>query len=110
MYCRYVDDIYSVLFFFDIDTSSEFLNHLNGVSGPLKFTIEDVTENENKLNFIELQLSTDSSNCNKDKGPFYKLVSPESFSPDHHLYSSINCLTHRAVTFTDTYEGLKIEL
>ena len=105
-YCRYVDDIYSV--FIDNDKSSEFLNHLNTVSVPLKFTIEEMTEN--KLNFIGLQLSNDLSICIKDKGPFYNLVSPESFVPEQYLYSSVNCLTHRAVSFIDRPQDLKIEL
>ena len=70
-YCRYVNDISS--FFIDNDKTYEFLNHLNAVSVPTKFTIEEMTEN--KLNFIRLQLSNDLSISIKDKGSFFNLVS-----------------------------------
>ena len=47
-YCRYVDDICSA--FIDNDKSSEVFNHINASSIPLKFTIEEM--NENQLNFF----------------------------------------------------------
>ena len=37
---------------------------------------------DNKLDFIGLGLSNDLNVCIKDKGPFYNLVSPQSFVPD----------------------------
>ena len=40
----------------------------------------------------------------------YNLVSSDSFVPDQYLFSSINCLTFRAVSFTDKKEDLEKEL
>ena len=44
-----------------------FLDHLNSVSDPLRFTIEEMTDN--KLDFIGLRLSNDLNICIKDKDP-----------------------------------------
>ena len=100
-YCRYVDDVYCI--FIDKDSNIDFLNHLNNVSSPLRFTIEEMTNN--KLNFIGLTLSESLSVSIIDKSPFYNLVSSDSFVPDQYLFSSINCLTFRAVSFTDKKRG-----
>ena len=105
-YCRYVDDVYCI--FIDNDKCINFLDHLNSVSDPLRFTIEEMTDN--KLDFIGLRLSNDLNVCIKDKGPFYNLVSPQSFVPDQYLYSSVNCLSHRAISFTDRSDDLDLEL
>ena len=105
-YCRYVDDVYCI--FIDKDSNIDFLNHLNNVSSPLRFTIEEMTNN--KLNFIGLTLSESLSVSIIDKSPFYNLVSSDSFVPDQYLFSSINCLTFRAVSFTDKKEDLEKEL
>ena len=105
-YCRYVDDVYCI--FIDNDKCINFLDHLNSVSDPLRFTIEEMTDN--KLDFIGLRLSNDLNVCIKDKGPFYNLVSPQSFVPDQYLYSSVNCLSHRAVSFIDKSDDLDLEL
>ena len=45
-----------------------------------------------------------------DKGPFYNLVSANSFVPDQYLFSSINCLSFKAVSFTDRAVDLNEEL
>ena len=52
-YSRYVDDVFAV--FIDSDKSDEFLNHLNVVSVPHKFTIEKMADD--KLNYIGLTIS-----------------------------------------------------
>ena len=45
-----------------------------------------------------------------DKGPLYNLVSSDSYVPDQYLFSSINCLSFRAVSFTDETSSLEKEL
>ena len=106
-YCRYVDDIFSI-FIDKPDCTFKFLDHLNDVSSPLKFTIEEMVDN--KLNFIGLTVSDDLCVSIIDKGPFYNLVSSNSFVPDQYLFSSINCLSFRAVSFTDKAIDLNKEL
>ena len=106
-YCRYVDDIFSI-FIDKPDATFKFLDHLNEVSTPLKFTIEEMVDK--KLNFIGLTVSEELYISIIDKGPFYNLVSSDSYVPDQYLFSSINCLSFRAISFTDESSCLNNEL
>ena len=65
---------------------------------------------DNKLYIIGLTVSDDLSVSIIDKGPFYNLVSANSFVPDQYLFSSVNCLSFRAVSFTDKAINLNKEL
>ena len=56
-----------IVFFYN-DKCLNFVDHLNSVSDPLRFTIEEMTDN--KLDFIDLRLSKDLNVCIKDKSPF----------------------------------------
>ena len=105
-YSRYVDDVFAV--FIDTDKSDEFLNHLNVVSVPLKFTIEKMADD--KLNYIGLTISKDLFVSIIDKAPFYNFSSPSSHVPSQYLYAAVNCLTHRAFMYSDKDFYLKKEL
>ena len=105
-YSRYVDDVFSV--FINSDSSDDFLNHLNDVSNPLRFTIEKMVDN--KLNYIGLTVTRDLFVSIIDKGPFYNFSSPSSHVPSQYLYAGINCLTFRALSYTDKDSSLQNEL
>ena len=105
-YSRYVDDVFVI--FFNPDHYIEFLNHLNSVSKPLKFTFEQMENN--KINYIGLTVSNDLSISIINKAPVYNFSSTSSHVPDQYLFAAINCLTHRAITFTDNVDNLNLEL
>ena len=105
-YSRYVDDVFSV--FINSDSSDDFLSHLNDVSSPLRFTIEKMVDN--KLNYIGLTVTRDLFISIIDKGPFYNFSSPSSHVPSQYLYAGVNCLTFRALSYTDKDSNLKNEL
>ena len=54
-------------------------------------------------------MPNDLSICIKDTGPFYSLDSSKSFVPDQYLYSSINCSTHRSISFTNRPNDFNID-
>ena len=104
-YTRYVDDVFCV--FINSDKSDSFLDHLNQVSVPLKFTIEKMSEN--KLNYIGLTISNDLYVSIIDKSPYYNFSSPSSHVPSQYLYAGINCLAFRALSYVDKDFNLQKE-
>ena len=56
---------------------------------------------DNKLNYIDLTVTRDLFISIIDKGPFYNFSSPSSHVPSQYLYADINCLTVRALSYTD---------
>ena len=72
-------DVFCNAVFIDSDKSDEFLNHLNVVSVPLKFTIEKMADD--KLNYIGLTISKYLFVSIIDKAPLYNLSSPSSHVP-----------------------------
>ena len=104
-YTRYVDDVFSV--FINHDKSDDFLTHLNQVSTPLRFTIEKMENN--KLNYIGLTIASDLHVSIIDKTPLYNFSSPSSHVPIQYLYAGINCLSFRALSYTDHDINLKFE-
>ena len=105
-YSRYVDDVFAI--FLNPDSYLDFLNHLNLVSSPLKFTFEKMENN--KINYIGLTVSNDLSISIINKAPLYNFSSTSSHVPDQYLFAAVNCLTHRAITFTDNPDNLNLEL
>ena len=64
----------------------------------------------NKLNYIGLTVTRDLFVSIIDKGPFYNFSSPSSHVPSQYLYAGINCLTFRALSYTDKDSSLQNEL
>ena len=84
------------------------MNHLNSVSKPLKFTFEQMENN--KINYIGLTVSNDLSISIINKAPLYNFSSTSSHVPDQCLFAAINCLIHRAITFTYNVDNKNLEL
>ena len=104
-YTRYVDDVFCV--FINSDKSDSFLDPLNQVSVPLKFTIEKMSEN--KPYYIGLTISNDLYVSIIDKSPYYNFSSPSSHVPSQYLYAGINCLAFRALSYVDKDFNLQKE-
>ena len=101
-YRRYIGDIFCI-FNDKPDPTYKFLGRWNEVRTPLKFTIEAMVDKK-KIHFVGLTVSVELYVSIIDKGLFFNLVSSDLFVPDQYLFSSIHCLSIRAVSFT--YESI----